>query len=483
MIRAFFRDGAIYTIPSILSYGISFFLLPLYTRVLSPAYYGALDLITVFGSLMALTIALEVSQGVARFYQDEKSEDGKIVLSSTALWFTIFAFTIFLIVALAFASQLSLLVIGAPDLENAFRLGVIFIWANGIFYLLKNQSRWELRSKSYSVVSIVHSLTTAFFSVLLAYVFQYGLYGLLIGMIIGTVSGSILSLWYLRTTFQFRFDIGKLKSMLLFSTPLVPSSIAVFVSMYIDRLMINHFLSLEEVGLYGIGYRLASVSTLVLVGFTAALTPLIYKHYQDEKTPGELEKIFRIFLAFALLIFLGLTLFADAILCLLTTPAYYAASQVVVFLVPAILLSQMYIFAPGIAISKKTHLFIWINVGGACLNTLFNWVLIPQIGFVGAGIATLLGYLCVFGSYMFISQKLYYVPHNWKRIAGVVLVATLLVAIGLNLHLGQYVDIVIRGCLILIMPIALFLFGILKKEEIFSAYNLIPRKMNLNRTD
>jgi O-antigen/teichoic acid export membrane protein len=476
MIRRFFRDGAVYTIPSILSYGISFFLIPLYTRVLTPTDYGALDMITVFGSLVALTVALEVSQAVARFYQDEKTDDGKRVLASTALWFTVIAFTVFLIVALAFVPELSLIVIGAPGFDDVFRLGIIFIWVNGLFYLLKNQLRFELRSRAYSTVSIVHSLTTAGASVLLAYVLRFGIYGFLAGMIIGTAAGTLLGLYYLKTTFQFRFDPTKLKTMLAFSIPLVPSSIAVFVSMYIDRLMINYYLSLEEVGLYGIGYRLASVSTLVLVGFQMALTPLVYKHYHEPETPHQLATIFRTFLAIAVVIFLILSLFADVALWILTTPAYYAASQVVVFLVPAILLSQMYIFAPGIGIAKKTHLFVWINAGGAILNIFFNWMLIPRVGYVGAGIATLMGYACVFGAYMYYSQKLYYVPHDWRAIVGVVLVTAALVTIGLHIHLGLYTDLFIRGCLILLMPGVFLFFGILHWDEIVHVRDLLPAR-------
>jgi O-antigen/teichoic acid export membrane protein len=167
-------------------------------------------------------------------------------------------------------------------------------------------------------------------------------------MIIGTATGTFIGFYYLKTTFQLRFDLTKLKTMLAFSIPIVPSSIAVFVNMYIDRLMINHYLSLKEVGLYGMGYRLASISTLVFVGFQMALTPLVYKHYQEPETPHQLATIFRTFLSIAIVVFLILSLFADVSLWILTTPAYYAAAQVVVFLVPAILLSQMYIFAPGI---------------------------------------------------------------------------------------------------------------------------------------
>jgi O-antigen/teichoic acid export membrane protein len=477
MIRRFFHDSAIYTVPSILSYGISFFLIPLYTRFLTPSDYGALDMITVFGSLIALTVVLEISQAVARFYRDEKDEDKK-VLASTALWFTVLMFSVFLIVALSFAPALSRIVIGVPGFDDVFRLGVVFIWVNGIFYLVMNQLRFELHSKAYSIVSIVQSLTTAGASVLLTSVFHFGIYGFLAGMIIGTATGTSIGFYYLKTTFQLRFDLTKLKTMLAFSIPIVPSSIAVFVNMYIDRLMINHYLSLKEVGLYGMGYRLANISTLVLVGFQMALTPLVYKHYQEPETSHQLATIFRTFLSIVIMIFLILSLFADVALWILTTPAYYAAAQVVVFLVPAILLSQMYIFAPGIGISKKTHLYVWTNVGGAILNLFLSWLLIPQIGYIGAGIATLMGSAYVFSANMYYSQKLYYVPHDWGAIAGVVLVAAALVTIGLHIHLELYIDLLIRGCIILLMPGVFSFFGVLNWKEIVHVRDLVPARWN-----
>ena len=126
-----------------------------------------------------------------------------------------------------------------------------------------------------------------------------------------------------------------------------------WVSLYIDRLMINHFLSVHEVGLYSVGYRLASVGGLVMVCIQGSLTPLVYANYQNLKHQGTLRKIFRLFLFFVILMFLILTLFAKDILVVFTTPQFYGSSVVVIFLVPAILLGNMYIFSPGIGIAKK----------------------------------------------------------------------------------------------------------------------------------
>lgn len=105
-------------------------------------------------------------------------------------------------------------------------------------------------------------------------------------------------------------------------------------------------------------------------------------------------------------------------------------------------------------------------------------MLIPHIGYVGAGIATLIGYACVFGAYMYCSQKLYYVPHDWRAIASVVLVAAALVTIGLHIHFELCIDLLIRGCLLLLMPGVFSFFGILKWEEIIHVRNLVPARWN-----
>jgi O-antigen/teichoic acid export membrane protein len=449
MIRPLFRDSVIYTVPTVISQGLAFFLIPLYTRVLSPADYGTLDMLMVSGNFVRLTVALEVSQGVARYYLDEKDHNRKVLYASTAFWFTLACYTIFLGVTLVFSRALSQMVMGVEGLEAIFQIGMGYLWLNGLFCLMQNQFRWELRSKNYAIVSLLVAVTTASVSVELAYVFHRGLVGILYGMLAGSLVGCLYGLWSLRKSFRFRFQWAYLKDMLGFSMPLVPSGIAVFISHYIDRLMINHYLSLHEVGLYGMGFRVASIVGLVMVGFNSALTPLIYANYRNPETPQQLAVIFRVFLSCALLMFLGLSFFAREILWVLTTPEYYSATKVVTFLVPAILLSNMYIFAPGIDITKQTYWILWINLGGAILHTCLNWFLIPQFGIMGASAANFLGYVSVFTVYMILSQNLYPVPHHWSTLGISVAVAVVLALWIPQINLGSAWNIILKVTVLL----------------------------------
>ncbi len=418
MLRAFFKDSAIYAVPALISRGLSLFLIPLYTRVLQPADYGSLDLLMVFANIINLTIALEVSQGVARYYAEEKSTERKILYASSAFWFSLACYSIFLVLMWLGTDYLASYIMGQTGRETAFRIGLFFIWSNGLFLLIQNQLRWELRSREYAIVSLLMSFVGAGVSVWLAYYLHRGIDGLLIGMISGCFAGNVLGIYLLRTSFRFQFSMYRLSEMLSFSAPLVISGVASWFSLYVDRMMISYFLSIDDVGLYGIGYRLASVVNLLMIGFQSSLAPLIYSHYKNTDTPVQLERIFRFFMAFALLVYLGLTLFAFDILRIFTTESYLGGAAVVSYLVPAMLLANMYIFAPGISLAKKTHYFIWINLGGAFLNIVFNILFIPFFGIIGAALATMISYLIVFTTHMVLSQRFYPVPHHWRAIAG-----------------------------------------------------------------
>lgn len=482
MLKKFMKDSVIYAIPTFISGGLGFFLLPLYTRVLSPADYGSLDLFTIFGGLVQCVIALEVSQGVARFYTDEQDLNKKVLFASSAFWFTLVCYSLFAVLMLLNTNLLAIMIMGQTGMEVAFQIGIIYLWSNGLFYLIQNQFRWELRSVNYSIVSLLMSFVTAFVSVWLAYVMDWGLEGLLIGMVVGSLAGTSLGIWWLRKSFRFCFNSALLREMLIFSMPLVISSLAVWFSMYIDRIMINYYLSIDEVGLYSIGFRIAFVAALLIVGFRGALTPLIYTYYREAETPQQLANIFRLFIFCVLIIFLVLSLFAQDIVKLLTTEPFYGGSVVVLYLVPAILLTNMYIFAPGVGIAKKTHYLIWINLIGGLLNLFLNMLLIPSLGIVGAGLATMISSMCLFAMYMITSQKLYYVPHYWSSIMlGVILAAVMAWCLP-QLSVNDVTRWALNLFALASMIIFSFSIGLIRITELKQAIVSIIKRLKINNT-
>jgi O-antigen/teichoic acid export membrane protein len=99
--------------------------------------------------------------------------------------------------------------------------------------------------------------------------------------------------------------------MLRFSLPLVLSSLALIFAAYGDRIILRSTLGFQDLGIYGIGARLAAVITLVINGFQLGAAPLIYRHYDEPSTPAALAQLMRLFLAACLVGVVGLAAVLD----------------------------------------------------------------------------------------------------------------------------------------------------------------------------
>jgi O-antigen/teichoic acid export membrane protein len=184
-------------------------------------------------------------------------------------------------------------------------------------------------------------------------------------------------------------------------------------------------------------------------------------------------------LAFCILFFLGINLFVHDILALFTQPAFYDAYKVIIYLIPSILLGQMYIFAPGIFLAKKTSYVLWINIFGAVVNALLNFILIPLMGFSGAGLATMLGQGLVFLIYMVLSQKYYPVPHNWIKIGLVIALSTGLMILVKSYYSSGWSYYLLCFLLIIFTMWSFIFLGLIKKEEVILVRNKIKDKVNV----
>ncbi|HEX2060798.1 MAG TPA: oligosaccharide flippase family protein, partial [Thermoanaerobaculia bacterium] len=310
MFKAFLKDSAIYGIGSILARAISLLLLPFYTRVLTPRDYGVVDLLTTFGALVNLTVALEISQGLARYVAAAENEEERAEWASTALWFTVGTLSLFAAIAFAFAGPLSAMLLESRELAFVFGLGVISILFNGIFYVGQAQLRWMRKPAHYSTANLVFTVSAIVATVLFVLYFRFGVAGVVLGQMVGYLIGAVLTLWFARSDFRLKFSLEKCKRMLRFSLPLVPSSIAVFVAGYIDCIAIKELMDVKDVGIYGVGYRLASPVALLTAGFQTAITPLVIANYKDPATRETIARIFRYFLVVAMLACVGVSVFA-----------------------------------------------------------------------------------------------------------------------------------------------------------------------------
>ena len=464
MIRTFARDAAVYGAATVVARAASLVVVPIYTRFLTTTDYGVIDLLTVAGNLVMLTVALEIAQAVARFLP-ESDEDGKVAVASTGLLFSVGAYGLFAVVGLLAAPQIrAWLLEGAAD-DLTVRLAVAATCLNGIFQLTSGVLRFQLRASRFAIASLSSSLGAIGLGILLVAVFGLGVEGFFIGQIVGGIVGVGLTLAFSPNVYRPQFDSQRFREMLRFSAPLIPSSVGVFVFLFVDRLIIGRLMEVSDVGVFGIGYRLASAVTLISFGAQMAVTPLVYARHAEPGMPAALERIFRYYVAGACLFGLALSLFAPEILRVLTTPSYFGAAVVVPFLVPALILANLYVFMPGLGIAKQTAAFAVINVSGGLLNVVLNLLLIPALGIVGAALATLTSAACVFAAYAVSSQRIYPVPHRWGRL-GLAIAAVAAVYVGVaQVDVAPPGSIALKLAAMLVALGAIAALGLLRRTD------------------
>lgn len=255
MFKRFLKDSAIYGISTFFARSVVFILLPLYTRLLTASEFGVIELLTVFGNFVNVTIALEISQALVRFFPEVANEKDKKSYASTALWFTLFAYTIFLVLANVYSGWISLVLLSDDSQNQIFVMSLFATWFYGIFYLVQTQLRVELMAMQYAISNLAMNLSSVGSTLILILGFGWDAMGVIAGQLIGNIVGFSVSLYYSRHIYAFSFDWSKLWEMLVFSLPLVISSIGSSALLYANRFVLGGMMSLSEVGLLGVAYR------------------------------------------------------------------------------------------------------------------------------------------------------------------------------------------------------------------------------------
>ena len=465
MIRRFLKDSVIYGVGHVLSRAVAFILIPFYTRALSPSDYGVMDMIMMFASIACTLVPMEISQAFSRFFSGTDSVSDKRQYATIMLLFSLTMYGVFGIVTFSLSDPLSFRLTGSSEAVSAFQVGILYTIVMGLFYLIQTQLRWKLQSVYYSAISLLSALLVSLFSALFVLGFKMGVLGLLWGGVLGYVVGIIAGLPGVVRDYRWGFDGKKFREMMSYSSPLLIMQVGLLTTNFFDRWAIRSLMSLDDVGIYGVGYRFASVVQIIFIGLQSSISPLILTYYREAATAGEIAKIFRIFSTFALIFLLFLGVFAREVVAFTTASAYHQAYQCIFPLALMMVFYAFDVFSPGIEISKKTRIRALLCVMGAILNITLNYLLIPFLGISGASIASMLGALAVLVGAILISQKLYFVPYAFGRPAlALLIVCVVVLSFELNpWEVETWVWLTVKAFIVIMGSLGLF--GLLWSPE------------------
>ena len=477
MYKALVTDAALYSISTVLGRGFSLITVPIFTRILAPSDYGALDLLSYFAVFIPIIAGLALDQAVARFYPEATHDPEKKKIASTVIFYYLGAVLLTALAGMYFSAAIAEAWLDNQVDKATVAMAFIFVWVHSLYYVLNNQLRYMFLAKKFAFCNIGNTILSMILSVWFIASLELGVFGVFLAQTISQACFAILSLYYGRESYAFSFDRKCLGMMIRYSAPLVPGSIAFFAMQYVDRYALNELRGLEDVGLYGIGARLASLVNLFLIGFQRAWFPIVMKTY---KTPGAQEQfssVFRYFVFASSTVIMVVSVFSEEILLLLTT-AEFSQGYVVVplLLASAVLACIGNYFSFGIQIRKKSAIRLYINLAGLVLNIALNLVLIPVFGLVGAALATFSSFLIMAVVAMTLSQKLYWVPYQWHRIIAASGMAVVLSNVLVGYSLEHTTEMLLFKALLTILAL-IIMARVLKIAGLRDVYTLIRRRV------
>lgn len=242
------RDSAIYACAGVFSQAIAFILFPLLAHRLDPEQYGVIDIVGVLTTLMLLTVALEINQGLARMVADGGEAAHRSAYASTALIWSVASYGVLLLVGLALAGPITHALLGPRVNVEVTQVALCGVVVAGTLYVVQDQLRWSARPLAFALVSIVVAVASAIAVAVYVFALGGGALGVVAGQLTGSTAGLLAAFAMSRGVYRLRFDRDKARTMLAFSVPLVPSSIGVLLNGYGDRLALQHEESLAAVG-------------------------------------------------------------------------------------------------------------------------------------------------------------------------------------------------------------------------------------------
>lgn len=363
------------------------------------------------------TLGTGASVGLCYFETTDCDERAKVIWTTAAL---LLANCLLLtIVGFFFAPHLSRLMFGSRDADHLIRLSLASLAISTVTMPFMAFLQLEERAKTYVVLTTVSSVITILFSIVGVAYLRRGIVGMFEASLIGAIVLLLATVTTVSPRLKFGLNSNKIAPLVRIGFPSVFGLGAFFFIDWSDRILLDRFLGLNEVGIYSVGYSLGMVMFLAVGAFGSAWPPyfISFINKRDEAAVlfGGILKYYIIAYGTLALVFF---LMAKPVVILMTAQPFHSTYKVVGLVALSYMLKGCYlIILPGLVYEKKLYIQSGIEWAAAAVNLGLNFLLIPILRKEGAAIATLIAYLCLPVFTYFLSARYLPVQYEWKGIA------------------------------------------------------------------
>jgi len=459
------KDTLIYGIGTVAGNAVGFFLLPIYTRLFSPIEYGAIEMLAVLGNMIGLMISMGLDSAQSYYFMKTKKEGIEKqaeIISSIFQWRIITS-----IIALFLA--LFLVPIFNKHLFNNTNHSVLLyaaVFSSIIFGQITTQAidvlRLIFRPWPFIIMTISKVSLGALTAITLIYIFDMGILGYFLGAMTGALLIGIISWWNIRPYLNInKLHINIWPIILKFGLPLVPVSFGMYVITSADRWFLAKLTDEHQLAIYAVAAKLSLIILLVVKAFRMAWWPIALDAMHKGEGNDLVRMIAKVYLVGATTMLIILTALTPILIFILVPDTYNEA-------IPLVGIMSWYglgygfalISSIGIWMAEKTYLSGIVVIIVALLNVIFNSMLVPKYGAIGAAISTAISAIIWQICILLISEKLWKINYPIKQFGGILVIGLIYTSIVTTLYIDnnysyQYITSISVISIILIILVGL----------------------------
>ncbi|MBC2655753.1 oligosaccharide flippase family protein [Pseudomonas sp. MSSRFD41] len=410
--RKLVSDTAIYFGANVLNAAIPFFLLPILTRVLSPADYGSIAMFGVCLSIISAFTGLSVHGAIGvRYFQLAKEELAQYVVTCMGI-LVVSTATLFL-VALGLRPWLPQIT-GLP--ADWLLVAVV---VSGLQFLVNIRlSLWQVAGQAvkYGTFQISQSLLNAGGSLLLILVVGMAWEGRVLAQALAIgLFGAIGFCWLWKDGLLRKPVVWRAHCLdaLKFGVPLIPHVIGGLLIVATDRLIIVRLLDVSQAGLYMVALQFGQVIGLVTESFNKVYAPWLMKSLssKEEVPRSRIVRFSYLYmgLLFAMAIIFGLL--APWVMGFLVGSEFKASSELVIYIALGFAFGGCYYMVTNyVFFENKNSRLALITLITGLINIPLMFFLVERNGLVGAAQAFMLTQCLSFVGTWWLSNKVHPMP-------------------------------------------------------------------------
>lgn len=382
------KNTMIIAIGNIFTKCMSFFLLPMYTSLLTTKEYGVIDIISTYITMFTILLTLQFEQALFRYLvetRNNKNQQKKYI--STSIWVIIFINIIFIVIFTP------ILIIN--NYEYTWEL---IIWAilSCLYTLLIQIPRGLGNNIIYTIGNFINGSLNIILNILFLVIFKLKVEGMLYATILSLVVSIIyilncISIWkYINIK-----NINKtcLHNLSKYAFPLVPYTLCWWIINVSDRWIINIFLGDSANGIYSIAYKFPLIFTTIIGIFQTAWTESAAENFNTEDKNEYYQNIVNKSIRFYSSMTIGIISCIPLLFSFFIKHNFIEAYNYIPFLMLGSLLHGISAIYGSIYFAyKKTKEVAWTAAISAILNILINLIFIKKIGLYAAVLSTLVSY-------------------------------------------------------------------------------------------